>query len=441
MTRHYRIRHAFPGLLAIVVSSAILAGGAAGANDIFIPVLVYRTGPFASSGIPVANGLVDYYMLINQRDGGINGVKLSWEECEFQYDTTKGVECYERLKTRGAALVFPISTGVTYRLVPTAPTDRIPVTQFGAGMTAAADGRWFPWVFNFPATYWSQASAMIEYIGRREGGLDKLKGKKVAHVFLSSPYGKEANPTLDALARKIGFQLTLLAVNPPGQEQKTTWAQVRRLNPDWIYISGWGVMNQVAIKEAAAIGYPMDRLIGNWWSASEGDVIPAGPAANGYIGAASNAPGTFKVHQDIIRFVYDRGRGAGKREAIGEVLYNRGLLSAMYEVEAIRTAMGKYGNRPPTGEQVRWGLEHLRLDEKRLADLGMKGFAHPLTVTCKDHEGSGPVLFQQWDGAKWNVMSDWIPTMQAVVRPMIEAAAAEEGRKLGYTMRDCSKEP
>jgi len=60
MTRHYRIRHAFPGLLAIVVSSAILAGAAAGANDIFIPVLVYRTGPFASSGIPVANGLVDY---------------------------------------------------------------------------------------------------------------------------------------------------------------------------------------------------------------------------------------------------------------------------------------------------------------------------------------------------------------------------------------------
>jgi branched-chain amino acid transport system substrate-binding protein len=102
--------------------------------------------------------------------------------------------------------------------------------------------------------------------------------------------------------------------------------------------------------------------------------------------------------------------------------------------------MSKYGNRPPTGEQVRWALEHLRLDEKRLAELGMKGFVHPLTVTCKDHEGSGPVLFQQWDGTKWNVVSDWIPTMQGVVRPKTEAAAAEEGRKLGYTMRDCSKE-
>jgi branched-chain amino acid transport system substrate-binding protein len=440
MSGYGRIQHALRSLLTVVLSITIFPGAAAaGANDVFIPVLVYRTGAFASSGIPVANGLVDYYTLINQRDGGVNGVKLSWEECEFQYDTTKGVECYERLKTRGAALVFPISTGVTYRLVPTAPTDRIPVTQFGAGMTAAADGRWFPWVFNFPATYWSQASAVIEYIGRREGGLDKLKGKKVAHVFLSSPYGKEANPTLDALARQIGFQLTLLAVNPPGREQKTTWAQVRRLNPDWIYMSGWGVMNQVAIKAASAIGYPMDHLIGNWWSASEGDVIPAGPAANGYIGAASHAPGTFKVHQDILQFVYDKGHGAGRREAVGEVLYNRGLVSAMYEVEAIRTAMSKYGNRPPTGEQVRWGLEHLRLDEKRLAELGMKGFVHPLTVTCKDHEGSGPVLFQQWDGTKWNVVSDWIPTMQAVLRPMVEAA--EEGRKLGYTMRDCSKEP
>ncbi len=90
----------------------------------------------------------------------------------------------------------------------------------GYGMTAAADGRWFPWVFNFPTTYWSQASAVIRYIGQQEGGLDKLKGKKIVHVFHNSPYGKEANPTLEDLARKYGFELTLLAGRPsrPGAE-------------------------------------------------------------------------------------------------------------------------------------------------------------------------------------------------------------------------------
>jgi len=441
-TARVRTRQFAVCLLAVVLTIDLLAQSAAGqAKEIFIPLLVYRTGPYASSGTPVANGIIDYFTLVNERDGGVNGVKLAWEECEFQYDTTRGVECYERLKPKGGVLVFPISTAVMYQLIPRAPTDKIPVIQVGAGMTAAADGRWFPWIFNFPGTYWSQASAVIQYIARKEGGPDKLKGKKIAHIFLSVPYGKEANPTLDALARQFGFQLTLLAVNPPGQEQKATWAQVRRLNPNWIFMSGWGVMNQVAIKEAAAIGYPMDHFIGNWWSASDGDVIPAGAAAKGYIGAAFHASGAgFKVHEEIFKHVYARGKGAGEREAVGEVLYNRGLIAAAFEVEAIRAAMTRYGNKPPTGEQVRWGLEHLSLSDKRLEELGMRGFTHPLRVTCEDHEGASPIRFEQWDGKKWSSVSDWIPTMRDVVRPKIEAAAAEEGRRLGYAMRDCSKE-
>jgi branched-chain amino acid transport system substrate-binding protein len=410
-------------------------------KEVFIPLLVYRTGPYAQSGIPVANGLADYYTLINERDRGINGVRLSWEECETQYDTQRGVECYERLKGKGAVVVYTISTPLMYQLIPRVPTDKISVMNFGAGMTAAADGRWFPWVFIFPGTYWSQASAVIRYIGQREGGLERLRGKKIVHIYLNNLYGKEANAILETLARQFGYQLTLLPVNPPGDEQKATWLQVRRLNPNWIFLSGWGVMNQVAIKEAAAVNYPMDHFIGNWWSASEGYVTPAGPAAKGYIGATFHAPGAaFQVHRDILKFVYDKGKGAGKREAVGEVLYNRGVVGAMYQLEAIRTAMAKYGNRPVTGEQVRWGLEHLNLTEQRLEELGMKGFTHPLKVTCEDHEGAGPAMFQQWDGNRWSAISDWIPAMRDVVRPKLEAAAAEEGKKLGATMRDCSKE-
>ena len=429
--------------LAVVALGAVFVPAAASAapEHIFIPLLVYSTGPFASSGTPVANGRVDYYTLINDRDGGINGIKIAWEECEFQYDTTQGVACYERLKKKGAVLVSPVSTGVMYQLLPGAPTDKISVIQAGAGISATADGRWFPWMFTFPTTYWHQASAVIQYIAKREGGVDKLKGKKIAHIFLSVPYGKEANPILDTLSRQFGFQLTLLAVNPPGQDQKATWLQVRRLSPDWIFMSGWGVMNQVAIKEAVALGYPMDHLIGNSWSASDGDVIPAGPGAKGYLGAAFHASGAgFKVHEDVLKHVYDKGKGAGRREAVGEVLYNRGLLWATYEVEAIRAAMTRYGNKSLTGEQVRWGLEHLTLTDARLEQIGMKGFTHRLTVTCEDHEGAGPIMFQQWDGQMWHRASDWIPVMRDVVRPKIEAVAAEEGKKLGYAQRNCAKE-
>jgi len=410
----------------------------------FIPLLVYRTGPYAPSGIPIANGFVDYFTLLNERDGGINGVKLTWEECETQYKTDLGIECYEKLKGKGptgAAVVNPYSTGITYQLIPKASVDKVPVFSMGYGMTAAADGRWFPWVFSFPTTYWSQASAVIRYMAQQEGGMDKLRGKKIVHIFHNSPYGKEANPTLETLARQMGFELTLLAVDHPGQEQGATWLQVRRINPDWIFMSGWGVMNQVAVKEAASKGFKMDHFIGNWWSANESDVVPAGDGAKGYKGATFHAPGTnFKVHADLFKFVYDKGKGGGNKDAVGEALYNRGLVNAMLSAEAIRTAMTKYGNKPLTGEQVRWGMENLNLTEQRLEQLGVKGFTHPIKVTCEDHEGNGPVLIQQWDGKKWTIVSDWISPMRDVVRAKIETAAVEEGKKLGYAMRDCAKE-
>ena len=432
-------------LLTMALAAAVAAGPAVttalAAGEMFVPLLVYRTGPYAPNGIPLANGFNDYFNLVNDRDGGVHGVRIAFEECETQYDTKQGVECYERLKGRSPVLVNPFSTGITYQLIPKAPGDKIVVHSSGYGMTASADGRWFPWVFNFPMTYWSQASAFVKYVAQQEGGTDKLKGKKIVHVYHNSPYGKEANPTLETLARDLGFELTLLAVDHPGQEQKSTWLQVRRLNPAWIYVSGWGVMNQVAVKEAAAIGFPMDHVVGNWWTGTEADVVPAGEGAKGYKSMTFHAPGHgFKVHQDIFKHVYDKGKGAAKREDVGEVLYNRSIINAMLDTEAMRVAMTRFGNKPLTGEQLRWGMENLNVTEKRLEELGMKGMLRPLRMTCENHEGNGMAAVQQWDGKKWTIISDWIEPMRDVVRPKLEAAAVEEAKKLGYVMRDCAKE-
>ena len=437
-----RAKHLLIGALAVVVTAGPLALAAlAQDKSIYFPLLVYRTGPYAPSGIPIANGGSDYLNLLNERDGGINGVKIVIEECETQYDTKQGVECYERLKGKGPVLVNPYSTGITYQLVPKAPVDKVVIHSMGYGMTASADGRWFPWVFNFPMTYWSQASAFVKYVGAQEGGMDKLKGKKIVHVFHNSPYGKEANPTLETLAKQLGFELTLLAVDHPGQEQKSTWLQVRRINPNWIYISGWGVMNQVAVKEAASINFPMDHVVGNWWTGTEADVIPDGDGAKGYKSMTFHAPGhNFKVHQDILKLVYDKGKGAGKKEAVGEVLYNRMVINAMLDTEAMRTAMGKFGNKALTAEEVRWGMENLNLTDPRLEQLGMKGLLRPLRVSCENHEGNGMAAVQQWDGKQWKIVSDWIEPMREVVRPKLEEAAVAEAGKLGYTKRDCAKE-
>src|SRR3989440_12693289 len=115
--------------VAAALGSAVLAAPALAQNEQFIPALVYRTGAYAPNGIPFANGIADYYKLVNERDGGINGVKIVWEECDTGYATDRGVECYERLKGKGAtgaAYVIPLSTGITFALTEKAPIDKIP---------------------------------------------------------------------------------------------------------------------------------------------------------------------------------------------------------------------------------------------------------------------------------------------------------------------------
>ena len=422
---------------AVGVTALFASSPAAVADEQFFPMLVYRTGAYAPSGIPVANGFRDYYKMVNARDGGINGVTITMEECETQYKANLGVECYEKLK-KGATLFNPFSTGITYQLIPKATVDEVPILSMGYGRTAAADGRYFPWVFNFPTTYWSQASAFIKYVGQEEGGMDKLKGLKIVHVYHNSAYGKEANPTLKVLAEKYGYALTLLAVDHPGQEQKATWLQVRRLKPDWIFMSGWGVMNSVAIKEAAIIKYPMDRFVGNWWSGSDADVIPAGKGSIGYKSATFHSPGTdFGVHADILKYVYNGDLAKAKENSFGEVLYNRTIVNAMFGTEAVRTAQAKFGNRTMTGKEVRWGLENLDITEARLKELGMEGFTRPIKVSCLDHETGGPIKIQQWDGAKWSFVSDWISPISEVVRPMIEKAAKAYALENNITPQSC----
>lgn len=415
-----------------------------GAEEIqYFPIFVFRTGPVAPSGIPAANASRDYAALIDKRDGGVNGVKMVYEECETQYNTKLGIECYERLKNKGstgAAIIQPASTGLTYQLIPKSAVDKIPLLTMGYGRTDAADGRIFKWVFNFPTTYWSQASAFVRYVGEEEGGLDKLAGKSIALLYHNSAYGKEPIPVLKALSAKYGFKLHLVAVDHPGQEQKAAWLQIRRHKPDWIFLWGFGVMNQVALKEAAAGNFPMDRMLGVWWAGTESDVVPAGDKAIGYKAGTFHAPGSdFPLFQDIVKYVYDGDFEEARRNHWGEVLYNRVILNNVYTGEAMLTAMARWGNKPITGEQMRWGLENLDIGEERLAEIGLEGFAAPLKVTCEDHESSGSVIIQQWDGKNWVLITDWIEPMRDIVRPMIEKAAAAYAKENNITPRDCSK--
>jgi len=416
--------------VAAAIGGVAFAAPALAQNEQFIPALVYRTGAYAPNGVPFANGVADYYALLNARDGGINGVKIVTEECEFGYATDRGVECYERLKKKGptgAAYVIPLSTGVTFALTEKTTTDKIPLISMGYGRSESRDGSVFQWNFPLLGTYWTAADIILQYIADQERGWDKLKGKRIELVYHDSPYGKEPIALLQKRSQMHGFELMLLPVTHPGVEQKATWLQIRQKRPDYVLLWGWGVMNSTAIKEAVAVGYPREKMYGVWWSGAEPDVRPAEDGAKGYNAAAlQHTAGQFKLHEDLKKYLYDKGKGAApKWDETGEILYVRGLINAMLGIEAIRTAQEKFGKKPLTGEQVRWGLENLNLTTDRIKQLGFEGVLSPIKLSCADHEGTRTGRVQTWDGKKWNLASDWITSDDKVIAPMVKEAAAK----------------
>ena len=197
-------------------------------------------------------------------------------------------------------------------------------------------------------------------------------------------------------------------------------------------------MTLTALQEAAQVGVPRDKIVGVWWACSEQDMLAAGEAAIGYICASFHATGThFPLIQDVLKYVYAQGKGPGPESDVGTTFWTRGMLSGFFATEAIRTAMREFGNQPLTGAQVQGGLEHLGLTPAYIKEMGAEGLIPPLTLSCRDHEGSGSVKFQQWDGTQWHTITDWIATDQALVRPLGEASAAKYAQEKGITPRAC----
>ncbi|MFZ8878532.1 MAG: ABC transporter substrate-binding protein [Paracoccaceae bacterium] len=408
--------------------TSLLAGIVAAAPafaELTFSSLSYRTGPYAANGIPLADGYADYMTLLNERDGGIGGVKTRVIECETGYNTEKGVECYEATKGEGVLVYEPYSTGMTYQLIPKTAADGIALHTGGYGRTSAKNGEVFRNVFNYPANYWDGASGAINHLLDINGG--NIQGKKVALVYHNSAYGKEPIRTLEVLAEKHGYELSLLPVDHPGQEQKSQWLQIRRDRPDYVLMWGWGVMNQVAIQEAVNIRFPMENFIGVWWSGSENDVLPAGPKANGYKSLTFHGVGNeFPVLDEIKKYVVDAGKAAGAGDQVGTVLYNRGMYMAMLHSEAARTAQKMTGNSDVSQGDMIKAMEAFEMTEAKMVDLGLPNFGPSFKVTCQNHGGDGLVAVAQWDAnaGSWNMISDYKQSDQSVVAKLIAEDSA-----------------
>ena len=145
---------------------------------IYAPLASYRIGPYAAGGTGYYGGMIDLFRWVDLKYGGVNGkvgdmpIPIVWEECETEYDTPRGVECYERYRAKGpfgATAIDPLSVGISYALQEKTTYDKIPSITPNHGNTAAQDGRVFPYQFPLQISSYDEASIMIHYVARQHG--------------------------------------------------------------------------------------------------------------------------------------------------------------------------------------------------------------------------------------------------------------------------------
>jgi branched-chain amino acid transport system substrate-binding protein len=367
-----------------------------------------------------SQGQRDLITLTNER-GGVHGYKIVTDITDHANDIPRAIEAYERFKREGAVLIDPLSTPVARALVTRALEDKINMVTAFSGRSDAADGSVFPYVMPLSPNYWSQAGLIVDFFRQQD---KDLKGKKIVHVHIDTPFGREPIPIFQALSQKLGYEFQTFPYTPPGNDQAAIWTQVRRARPDWVVFWGAGVGQTTALSEAVRNGMAMDRMSSSVWL-SESDMEVVGKdATKGVLKFEAAAGGRSpKVIQDIIREVTGKGKGAGPENKIGTSYYNLGVMMGAIMVEGVRKAFEKAPNGPITGPWLNEGLTSI-------TDFSAEGLMPAMTTTHDDHQGGGRGRIVRWDGTKFVPQTDWFTANQDIVWAEIRKYS-EEFKKSG----------
>ena len=442
------VRHVIAG---VAVAGALLAALPTAANaqeEQYFGIPSIRVGPYNVMGTGYYAGEIDYMNYVNMK-GGVNGVKLTWQECETSYNAAKNVECYQRLMTndKGQKMLAwdPYGTPLAYAVIGRVENDNVVLAQAGFGRTDAAYGPVWPWVFGVHSNYWTQIAMHLNFMAQQEGGIPKMKGKTVAHLYIDTAYGREPLPAMRIIAKNWGVNLLEIPIAAPGLEQQAQWRRIRKEKVDWVSFWGAGAgMSGTAHTTRASVGFPANRVIFVTFGGAEEDMIAGGDAAKGTYAAGHVRPGKdIPVIQDILKTVYPAGKGdfGSDTTRVGTMYYNRGVAAAVNWVEAMKIAQEKFGKvgKAITGEEFRWGYEHLDFTSKaKRAEYGIEGLIPPFKVSCEDHEGGEAFLMLQWNGKKYDVVRDWMgPGDPALIDNLEKESALKFAKENNVKVRDC----
>ena len=378
------------GLMAS--SSGLLAQGKA---PIKFAALLDFTKIYTFASVEYNQGQKDYIKLVNL-EGGVGGHPIDLIVRDHGSEPQRGIALYNEARDAGAVLVDFLSTPVSLAMVPRVLKDHIPMITLLHGRGDSIVGETFPYIFPSAAIYWSQAAALIKYIGDSGGG---LKGKKIALVHIDTPFGREPIVLLKALAEREGFTLQTFPYPPPGTEQAATWTTVRRFQPDSVLIWGAGPGQAVSVRQAITNGIPVKNIYSVvWMSESDIDTIGAKEAIGLKRFSAVNTSPDLPIIKAIQDKVIKPGQGSGDASKVGRTYYNIGVMSMAIPVQAAKLALAKFD---------------------------AQGLMPPATINAQDHQGGGWGRISEWDGKAWKPLTDWSHGAQSTVLALARDSASK----------------
>jgi branched-chain amino acid transport system substrate-binding protein len=401
---------------AFASAALMLASLGAHAADPVKFGLCYDITKIYVAAVPqLAQAVKDYADLLNSR-GGLEGHPIEVTLIDHGNEPQRGLDCYERLKREGVMVFDFFSTPVSRAALPRIMQDGNVLLQPLVGRGDAVDGEVFKNVFPLAPTYWGQAANIISYFKKQSKG--DLAGKKVAFLYLDTPFGREPIPVFEALKRLERFEFQTFPFPVPGNDQSAAFAQIRRFQPDLIMLWSFSPLNPITFREMQRNGIPMDKMVTVNWI-NEIDINNFGAAAAKGLKRSTVVVGGAEhpLVKDILSQLYDKGKGNGDRKMVGDSYYNTGLAVYSSAFEGVRLAIKTQG-WPLTLDKIRQGMYGIK-------NFDAKGFMAPITVTPKDHGGGGKTRIEMWDGSLWVPQTDWFADYTGLVNTLVKANSAD----------------
>ena len=311
------------------LAAPLAAHAQAGGEDIVLGGSIPMTGVFAFAGVGINAGISDYVKILND-GGGIKGRKVRYVPEDTGYKVDVSVAAYKKITSQNkVSLYYGDSTAFSKTINPELERNGNILMAGASFATELNDPKKYPNQFLVGPDYTEMFGILLRHIAKEK------PGAKVAFVYSDSEFGRDPVESSEALAKKLGLNVVIKIMTPPGGvDVSTEVIKLRRAAPDYTIFHGYIL---APIPEFITQGKQQgmtSKWMGTFWTMDSSTVMKMGEAGDGFMGVMP------------YRYYYDTSAKAPMLDKIRQMrpeyqstAYIQGFLAAMLFTEAAKRTL------------------------------------------------------------------------------------------------------